>query len=225
MKLTKEARAQIVENIVGATDLPDLKEALKKSMDKFANEYARSFIDKKFIAATANLPREWFRTVVSFSISPEYDPVRITRYVPPGVPKERWMIDYPVEAFHAPMNINIPSIYKKADPENVPAKLRPLIAEANAISEREHEMRRTLEATLVSFTTVEKLIADFPEFERHCPKPPTKTYPVAVNTQPVIDMLVAAGFDKSLKTPKPAAKPAKTAAKKAPAKRRTASKA
>lgn len=213
MKLTNALRSEIIENIVKATDLPDLKAELKKSMDKFANEYARSFLDKKFIAATAQLPRHWFRTVCSISIHPKQHPVEIAMYREEGERNTRWMMDYGIESFAAPMSMRINSIDKDEDAP----KLVPLIAEAKAIAERERAMRATLKATLAAFNTVEALVKDFPEFERHCPKQPAKSYPVAVNTQPVIDMLVAAGFDKGLKQPKAAAKPAA----KAPVKRRT----
>lgn len=214
MKLTNALRSEIIENIVKATDLPDLKAELKKSMDKFANEYARSFLDKKFIAATAQLPRNWFSTVCSINIHPDHLPTDIAKYRDENENRSRWSVDYPIESFAAPMCMRITSIYKT---EDVPAKLVPLIADARAISEREKTMRTTLKATLAAFNTVEKLVNDFPEFERHCPKQTVKSYPVAVNTQPVIDMLVAAGFDKGLKQPKAAAKQAT----KAPVKRRT----
>lgn len=198
MKLTNALRSEIIENIIKATDLPDLKAVLKKSMDKFANEYARSFLDKKFIAATAQLPRDWFRTVCSISIHPDHLPTAIAKYHEDEDRRSRWSVDYPIESFAAPMCMQIKSIYKS---EDVPAKLVPLIADAKAISERETAMRSTLKATIAAFNTVEALVKDFPEFERHCPKPAIKSYPVAVNTQPVIDMLVAAGFDKGVKKP------------------------
>lgn len=198
MKLTNVLRSEIIENIIKATDLPDLKAVLKKNLDKFANEYARSFVDKKFTAATANMPRDWFRTVASISIHPDHLPTEIAKYRDEEQRGSRWMVDYPVEAFPAPMSLKVTAIYKTDD---VPVKLAPLIEDAKAISERETKMRTTLNATLNSFTTVEKMVADFPEFERHCPKPPAKSYPVAVNTKPVIDMLVAAGFDKGVKKP------------------------
>lgn len=196
-------RLEIENRIVQATDLQSQKDAIKKDMDKFANEYARSFLDEKFVAATANLPREWFKHVASIEIHRSLSPTNLIR----SMGKEKnWHESYPVEAFPAPMCINIRSITKETD---VPAKLKVIIDAAKALIQREKKMRETLRNTLNAYTTVEKLTADFPEFQRHCPQQPAKSYPVAVCKQTVIDMLVASRFDKSLKKPVAKKKPAK----------------
>lgn len=60
-RLNTSLRQTIVDNVVKATNIPSLKDDLKKCVKATARRIMLESLPQGFTEQTANLPKEWFR--------------------------------------------------------------------------------------------------------------------------------------------------------------------
>ena len=184
-RLTKDLRSKILDSILAATKYPALEETYMKLCRASATAWAKSKLPKEWESKTKGLPREWFATCSQIAMS-GYHPGRIT--------KMRYTYSIEIEAFAAPMTMSCPKI----DDSDPPTWFFELRKETDKVRDEYFTLRSTINGTLNSYTTVEKLLKDFPEFSRHVPNQPTH-YPISTNVTEVVKVLMGAGFDTGVK--------------------------
>lgn len=195
--LTKKMRQEILEKVVAATKIPKMKADLKKQTESACREYARSLLPADFVPKTKGLPKEWFRHVANIEFGENCDPTELMK--PFDSRRNSWRTTVSIEPIAIPAHLEIKTIFqeKLVDGEirnPIPAWLKPLLKEAESIFEKEHEFRMQMHNTLVSFTTVEKMLEQLPKLKRHVTVP-EKSYPVAVDIKKISKAMSSIGFD------------------------------
>jgi hypothetical protein len=203
-KLTKERRAAIIESVIAGTLIPKQKVEIITDTSKRIHEVLMSRVPKDFLAATANMPKEWFSHITSAYIRNEVNPAWLMQH-------DREINYYyrnsnvRIEGVRKPQNMrddgNIYDLMKGRPKEEQAdtweAYLDKQITAAKQLAEKEDKLRSELSGFLQSVKTYAEVIDKMPELERHLPRVPAKEYPIAVSTAPLVKTLTGLGFDQS----------------------------
>lgn len=205
-RLTNSLRQKIAAKIFNATTLPNQLMTNTNALKKIYKNWFISKLPKDFKQATKSFPKEWFHQANRIEITrgmstynPNIEEIEKYNYT------DSVYFEDPVSV---PYSFRCPS-FKKTDLDKLP-ELLPLLAERVILLKAEKDTKKELETTLNAYTTVTKLIKDFPEFAKHCPDAPTTSYPIAVNPDKVVHALMKVGFDITVKPVKTTVVKAKT---------------
>ena len=199
IRLTNEMRHTIKAAIFQATEIPGKLEELEKQIKKFFTNWAKAQVPKDFIDATKHLPKSWLacRTYVTAEAG--------TTFYCPVWSQYAWSRNV---SFNDPVSVPNNFQFKDFTRKDLGSKpeLQALLNEVIIWQDKEIKTKQELEDTLKAYTTVDKLLKDFPEFAKHCPEKPV--YAIAVNPDRVALNLMNVGFDITVKPVKHASTPA-----------------
>lgn len=194
-RMTNDRRSQISHKIYKATSLPGRLEENEKQIVKLIANWYKALVPKDFVEATKSLPKEWFQHTATIHCQAGTNP-----YSPDINSNSEWSsiisLDDPIKV---PVSMERCK-FTRDDAKRMPHLLE-LLAERVDLFKQEKAVKENLRLTLNAYNTVEKLIKDFPEFEKHCDVP-AKEYPIAVNTAATSLLLMKAGFDVTVQKPK-----------------------
>lgn len=186
IRMTKEMRTTIADAVYKATEIPGKLEKLERDIHTFFTTFAKNQVPKDFIKATAALPKNWLaqRTRISADGG--------TTFHSPNELEYSWQSNI---FFNDP--ISVPNDFqftdfKRSDLPKYPEHQK-MLNEVVALDKQKKEIKKELMDTLNAYSTVEKLLKDFPEFAKHCPEKPV--YALTVNPDKVVYNLKCAGFD------------------------------
>lgn len=187
--LTKDMRATIIDNVVRATDIPDLTNDLKQRVKQRAREFVTSQIPEDFTLTTKRTPKQYLGSITSLGVGDRLSPMPLLDdEINPG----HWSyirLDDPVPA---PVNLSV-----MVDSKRFPDTFTDLYKEAEQLIERRDKLRGELRAYLQSHKTVESLLAAMPELEPHAPSA-VKPMPLVAPSN-LLSSLVGLGFDRTAK--------------------------
>lgn len=180
--LNKEIREQIIENVVRATNIPELKADLIKRAKNAARNAVAAAQPEGFYEKTANLPKEWFQQESSVWVPNNKNPVGAFTGCTYNI-----AFDDPIRvAAYAPETKDF-------------AELFALQPEVDALIEREEALCREISGFLLSCRTIEQVLERMPELEPHVPKM-VKPMPLVAASN-LLSTLTQLGFDKTAKQP------------------------
>lgn len=180
--LNKEIREEIIENVVRATDIPELKADLIKRAKLAARNAVALAQPEGFYEKTADLPKEWFQQQGGVWITDNKNPVG-----------EFTGCAYNI-TFDDPIHVSANTSGEKNFDE-----LFALQPEADALIEREEALRHEISSFLLSCRTVEQVLERMPELAPHVPKT-VKPMPLVAASN-LLSTLTQLGFDKTAKQP------------------------
>lgn len=185
-RLTKEVRAEIIERVVRATNIPELKADLIARTKKAAAQIVRNAQPEGFYEVTQSLPKEWFQAANSLYVPTHMDgvhnPLRIIGAVG----------DYSHHiSFNDPVSVAV------RHGEYSYELLAPLAKEAEELAERESQLRGEISSFLNSCRYVEDIVERMPELEPHVPRH-SKSFPLTAPSN-LLSTLSSLGFDKTVK--------------------------
>lgn len=183
-RLTSDLRATIIDNVVRATNIPELKADLKQRTKTAARDIVIAANPPGFAALVANAPKEWFQTMNNVYLKKPISPVAALDAQNSG--SEFYIyLDDPV---------TVPASGVK-DLDLTP--IERLKAEADTLVERERALRNEIAAFLNSCRTVEQVLERMPELEPHVPKA-VKPMPLVAPSN-LLSTLAQLGFDKTVR--------------------------
>ena len=185
-RLTKEVRAEIIERVVRATNIPELKDSLKARTKAAAVQTVRNAQPENFYETTKNLPKEWFQPSNSLYVPTHSDEVRNPLRIIGITGEYNCHINFDdpitVAAKHAAYNYEL---------------FAPLTKEAEELAERESQLRGEINSFLNSCRYVEDIVERMPELEPHVPRH-SKSFPLTAPSN-LLSTLSSLGFDKTVK--------------------------
>lgn len=180
IRLTKDMREEVVERVVRATNIPELKADIVARTKKAAAEIIRAAQPEGFYEKTEGLPKEWFDSASTLYIYPPGYAVLLAFGYSACVD-----LDDPVKiAAHGAAKYDF-------------EPMRPLRAEADALAERERQLRGEIGAFLASCRYVEDVVERMPELEPHVPNY-KKSFPLTAPSN-LLSTLTSLGFDKTVR--------------------------
>lgn len=180
--LNKEIREQIIENVVRATNIPELKADLIKRAKNAARNAVAAAQPEGFYEKTANLPKEWFQQENGVWIPGSKNPVGAFTGCTYNID-----LDDPIRvAANGSSKVDFTELFT----------LQP---EVDALIEREEALRREISGFLLSCRTIEQVLERMPELEPHVPKM-VKPMPLVAPSN-LLSTLTQLGFDKTAKQP------------------------
>lgn len=185
-RLNTSLRQAIVENVVKATNIPSLKDDLKKRVKATARRIILESLPEGFAEQTANLPKEWFRHEHQLDVYLQGDLDVLRKVISTSGYEHYIRLDDPVVC---PVGL-------KLDHKAAQATLLPLAQEAELLFEREAELRCEISAFLASCSTVEKVVERMPELTPHIPKA-SKPMPLVAPSN-LLSNLARLGFDRTV---------------------------
>jgi len=185
-RLTKETRAEIIERVVRATNIPELKDSIKSRTKAAAVQIVRNAQPEGFYEVTRSLPKEWFQTAHSLYVPTHMDGVHNPLRIIGVVSQHSHHIDFDdlvtVAERHGEFSYEL---------------LAPLTKEAEELAERESQLRGEISSFLNSCRYVEDIVERMPELEPHIPRH-SKSFPLTAPSN-LLSTLSSLGFDKTVK--------------------------
>lgn len=201
--LNKTNRQQIVNSVIAGTFIPEKREAILKATAAKVRAVVLSHVPADFLAATKNMPAEWFRMVSQQGIPTDVSPASVL-----DAEDRNGGSDYPdFEPVRVPQswNLETPQSEKQSRRQAYVAfwekHLATELAEAKKLHAQETKARDELMAFLLSVKTYAKVIEKMPDLAPHLPGVPPKVYPIVTSTKPLQSCLKNLGFDRSQVAP------------------------
>lgn len=192
IRLTKQMREDIRDRVMAATTLPVTRKEIEEATKKYLSRWLSEQIPKAFRDFTKSAPKSWFMMANLARVQNGVSPLYILMS---GVPNSDYSSRYISNVYlddpvAKPADFSVPCI----SIETASQELLVLVAQATALHAQYTETKAKVEATLNGFTTLDKLIREVPEFEKHCTgyKP---NYAVVVDSANTLSALFKAGFD------------------------------
>lgn len=181
-RLSTSLRETIVDNVIKATDLPELKDALKHRLKTAARDLILAQLPQDFVRLTAGLPKEWLGRQAQVSIWAVNELGALKNFGASGSSIELY------DPVSVPENFCL-------DSKEVKQALLSFAEEAERLQDRERELRHEVMAFLLSCSTVEKAVERMPELAPHIPKQ-AKPMPLVAPSN-LLSSLAQLGFDRT----------------------------
>lgn len=182
--LNKDLRAKIVDNVVNATNIPELEKSIRQRTKQRGREYVIAGLPEDFIEKTKDLPKEWLGSTSNLYVCQENDP----EYYLEGQLGNSFRhirFDDPVTVPLSGKNREVSLADYFAD----------LVEEAKALYERKATLTAEIRGFLLSCKTVEQVLERMPELEPHIPKA-SKPMPLVAASN-LLSSLTQLGFDRT----------------------------
>ena len=174
MRLTKKLREQIKDAIMADTNFEARHKELKTFYTSLLRSMLKDTMPKEFYEATKNLPPEWFLHQASISLCAPWSR---------GPTNGKFDIEpLKIPRSHLSHGIaeNHPTVQEYSD-------------KWGKIDEERAEMYSKITTLLNSYSSSEKLIKDFPQFEKYVSKS-EMSFPVAVDKCDILATMSKAGL-------------------------------
>lgn len=200
IRLTKQMRSTILNSIMKATDFEKKEEKIRTDTKVEVHKMLLGFIPKSFsdmVNAAPKKDRDYFNVFTSITLDSTLSPNAVFKnyYIKEGYTATENIFDTHVPAYFNRSLLNDYSIMQSnLRVSDATPRLLALVEEAKELVQAKKDLRYTVENSLASYHTVEKLLKDYPEFTRHCPdKPPS--YALVVDNAVTLSALFKNGFD------------------------------
>lgn len=190
-RLTKLMREEILNRIMQATAFPTMYAEIKKETSIFASKFLSAQIPKEFKEFSKNAPKEWFMCTSHVYFKNEVCPMYLLNSAPPTGHTAKWSSTVSLyDSVPRPADFK-PMVVTSA---NGGKELAALVDRATQYYLQYTDTRNKVASTLSGYRTVDRLVKDVPEFEKHCvyTKP---SYAVTVDSANTLSALFKAGFD------------------------------
>lgn len=187
--LNKDLRAKIVDNVVNATNIPELEKSIRQRTKQRGREYVIAGLPEDFLEKTKDLPKEWLGSTNSLYVRRENDP----EYYLEGQLGDSFH-NYGYIRFDDPVTEPLSGGGKNRE---VPLEdfFADLVEEARALYERKATLTAEIRGFLLSCKTVEQVLERMPELESHIPKA-SKPMPLVAASN-LLSSLTQLGFDRT----------------------------
>lgn len=174
MRLTKKLREQIKDAIMADTNFDARYKELKTFYTSLLRNILKDSIPKEFYEATKNLPPEWF---------PHKSRLPLRAPWSDGVTNGEFDIE----------PLKIPQSYLSHGIADTHPTVREYSDKWKKLTDEHTEMDSKITTLLKSYTLSEKLVKDFPQFEKYIPKS-DESFPVSVDKCDILATMSKAGL-------------------------------
>lgn len=174
MRLTKKLREQIKDAIMADTNFKDRHKELKAFYTLLLRDIFKDSIPKEFYEATKNLPSEWFPHQSLIPLRAPWS-------------REPTNGEFDIEP------LKIPQSYLSHGISDAHPTVREYSDKWDKIGKERIEMNSKITTLLNSYSSSEKLIKDFPQFEKYVSKSET-SFPVSINKCDILATMTKAGL-------------------------------
>lgn len=184
-RLTKDVREEIIDRVIKATNIPELKADIMRRAKAAAVDAVRAAQPDGFYEAVINVPKQWIASQNDLYLGANFAAL------------VKILNGHSLHVFYRIRFDDPVSVAMSAQKEMDLSAISALNTEAEALAEHEAQLRREISSFLVSCRHIEDAVERMPELEPHIPKI-VKPMPLVAPSN-LLSTLSQLGFDKTVR--------------------------